>query len=107
VAGVTGSIVSMPPSVLDARTGRSVWDGPAAVQRSSPFRVFAANGFVDIRGPSEPPGPLSVVVGYDLDRHERWRQPLSTAERVIVVDHGFVATSTTAVDTTTRVTLFA
>ncbi|HEU4841499.1 MAG TPA: hypothetical protein VFT09_08655, partial [Ilumatobacteraceae bacterium] len=89
VAGRTGSIVAMPPQVVDVRTGEVVWDGPAAVQQSSPLRVFGGDGFISVQRDGRV-GTAPSVVGYDLDRVEQWRRPIDRRAWPTLVDAGLV-----------------
>jgi hypothetical protein len=89
IATVNGSIVSMPPEVVDAATGRTLWDGPASVQQSSPLRTFGDNGFVAV-ATSRSGAKAPAVVGYDLDRRELWRRPLEPGTDFDLVDGGLV-----------------
>lgn len=104
-ARVIGSIITMPPVVLDAESGQPLWDAPAAVQQSSPLQVFANDGFVRVMaagGIARAP----LVIGYDLDRREMWRREVGPGSRVHVVDRGFVSVDDAAEGGVT-VTLYA
>ena len=81
----------MPPQVVDAATGRTLWDGPAAVQQTSPLRTFDDNGFIVVAAAAPPSGARPpAVVGYDLDRIELWRRPLEPGSDFELVDGGLV-----------------
>ncbi len=89
IAGRTGSIVAMPPQVVDARTGQEVWDGPAAVQQSSPLRVLGGDGFISVQREGTV-GAAPVIVGYDLDRVEQWRRTIDRRAWPTLVSAGLV-----------------
>ncbi|MBA3289720.1 MAG: PQQ-binding-like beta-propeller repeat protein [Acidimicrobiia bacterium] len=107
VAAVTGSIVALPPQVVDAATGEARWDSPATLQRSSSLRLFAGDGFIAIRSPRGRGASPGAVVGYDLDRTELWRRPLGVATEAVLVDGALVTIDRRAAADAAIVTLYS
>ena len=54
--------------------------------QSAPLQVFAGDGFIAVDRRVDP----ADVVGYDLDRAERWRHPIAAGAHVVLVDDGLV-----------------
>jgi hypothetical protein len=106
VATVTGSVVSMPPQIVDAATGTTLWDGPAAVQQSSPLRTFGDDGFIVVAAPRARSGSAAIV-GYDLDRMELWRRPIEPGSDFALVDDGLVTIRPYLKAGATRLTLYS
>ena len=72
----------------------------------SPWRVFAADGFITVTdGANAGSGP--AVVGYDLDRTELWRQPIAAGAAAVLVDDGLVTIHSDSDGGATVVTLYS
>jgi hypothetical protein len=86
VAGSSVSIVAFAPRLLDAGTGASRPSGPPGVVAVAPRQVFVDGGYIGLTGSRG----IDAVVGYTVDRAERWHHPLDQRERAVLVPGGLV-----------------
>jgi hypothetical protein len=87
VAGSSVSLVAFAPRLLDAGTGASRSGGPPGVVVVAPRQVFVDGGFIGLTGRNR---RIDGVVGYSVDRTQRWLHPLAERERPVLVPGGLV-----------------